>query len=162
MQLRQSGRWYLCDGVDDRSQFSQRRDRCAEFCQVSLMYNLDHHEGPPSQMVWHFGQGWQLQQPSAGHSAVGHRTDPPPPGVQHLTSPRHRKEQCACANHRLRMQPQLKRGDDAERTSTSAEGPEDIRFVIMVDDSCCAICTDDLEPQHIIDGESSRARQPAA
>jgi hypothetical protein len=33
------------------------------------------------------------------------------------------------------MQAQFKGGDNAERTATSAEGPEHIRFVILVDDS---------------------------
>ena len=80
---------------------------------------------------------------------------------EHLASPRHRKEQCAGAHRGLWMQAQFKGGDDAERTSASTEGPESIRFVILVHDSCCAIYTDNLEPHHIIDRESSQARQPA-
>jgi hypothetical protein len=31
----------------------------------------------------------------------------------------------------------------------------------MVDNSCCAICTDNFDAQHVVDSESSWARQPA-
>jgi len=53
------------------------------------------------------------------------------------------------------MQAQFKGGDDAERTATSTEGPEQIWFVILVDDSGCAINTDNLKPRHVINRESS-------
>lgn len=59
------------------------------------------------------------------------------------------------------MQPKLEAGHDAELTSTAAECPEQIRLMIMIDDSRSAVGTDDLKSQHIIDGETSRARQPA-
>jgi hypothetical protein len=75
--------------------------------------------------------------------------------MQHLTSSRYRKEQCAGAHHGQWMQPQLKGGDHAKPAATSAEGPEQIRFVIMIDDSWCAICTDNLEPHYVIYREPS-------
>jgi hypothetical protein len=59
------------------------------------------------------------------------------------------------------MQPQLEGGDYAKPASTPAQGPEHIRLMIMIDNSCCAVCADDLEPHNIVDSEPTRARQPA-
>jgi hypothetical protein len=81
--------------------------------------------------------------------------------MQHFTSPLHRKEQCPRAQAGHGVQPKLEAGHDAELTATAAQGPEQIRLMIMIDDSRGAVRTDDLNSQHIIDGEPSRARQPA-
>jgi hypothetical protein len=59
---------------------------------------------------------------SWNRSRPRHRTGPPPPGVQHLPGPRHRKEQCAGAHFGQRMQAQLKGGDHAKSAATSTEG----------------------------------------
>jgi hypothetical protein len=59
------------------------------------------------------------------------------------------------------MQPKLEAGHDAEPTATTADCPEQIRLMIMIDDSRGAVETNDPNSQHIIDRETTRARQPA-
>ena len=45
MQREKPYRWHFCDRVQVRSEVSQRRNRCAELSEVSLMRNLHNGEG---------------------------------------------------------------------------------------------------------------------
>jgi hypothetical protein len=44
------------------------------------------------------------------------------------------------------MQPKFETRDDAEFAAAATERPEQIGLMIMIDDSWCAIGSDDLEP----------------
>ena len=45
MQREKPYQRHFCDRVQVRSEVSQRRNRCAELCEVSLMRNLHNGEG---------------------------------------------------------------------------------------------------------------------
>jgi hypothetical protein len=145
----------LPDGVQGRSETSQRRDTRGELGRLSLVHDLHGRERLSAQGGRQLRQRRELQQPPARHGAIRHTCGPAMPCVQHLAGPLHGEEQRAGDHGGDRVKLKLDGCDDPEGAATAAQRPEQVGFVIVIDTVKTALRGDDLETDHIVDSKAA-------
>ena len=122
---------------------------------------FDDDERSAAQRLGDVGDRRELQEPADRRDLIRHVFDPAPPCSQHLGSTLEREEQHAGVHLGNRIERELERRHDAERTTATSKRPVELRLVLCVCAHELAVCVHELDSGDAVRREPMLAREPA-